>query len=69
MVTQLIVAPEAVISDEPIDDRTGGVVSGKMLLTVTGTGALVVVLPCPSRATAVMVCGPLLEEVVSQVRE
>src|SRR5882724_10941315 len=44
----------------------GGVVSaGGPLATVTVTGADVVLLPAASRATAVMVCGPLLVVVVS----
>src|SRR5882672_754378 len=52
----------------------GGVVSaggggGGVLLTITVTGAEVVRLPAASRATAVMVCEPLLAVVVFQETE
>src|SRR5262252_901948 len=47
----------------------GGVVSGGVLFTVTVTAADVVRLPAASRATAVRVCGPLLEAVVSTATE
>src|SRR5213083_31001 len=65
------VAVPCTVAPLPGEDTltVGGVVStggGGALATVTVTGAEVLRLPTPSRATAVMVCEPLLAEVVFQ---
>src|SRR2546426_6541291 len=62
-----VIVPETVAPDAgDVMLTVGGVVSFD---TVTVTGAEVVRLPAASRATAVMVCEPLLEVVVFQETE
>src|SRR5579872_78865 len=59
--------PQSVITVRP--DGSFGHSDATALLTVTATGADVVLLPAASRATAVSVCAPLATVVVSQTTD